>query len=88
MKKYMTRLGRIQEIEIERETNHYVWCNGHRNKKKTGFMCFFDTFDEAKKHLIDEAENQIKENELRIESLKSKQVRLSKVLNDYKKLTK
>jgi hypothetical protein len=46
----------IQKVEIERETDSYVWINGYRSRKKSEYECFFDTFIEAKEFLIKKAE--------------------------------
>lgn len=56
----------IEIFEVERETDSSVWINiGAKNKpemyrKISDSFRFFDTLDEAKKHLID---NQIKDIE-------------------------
>jgi len=43
----------IDAVEIERETVLSVWVKGNRYKKFSDYDKYFDTFEEAKKYLID-----------------------------------
>lgn len=55
MKKYRINLigcPAIENIEITKETEHYVYLSASRRDKKiTEYSCYFDTKLEAKKHL-------------------------------------
>lgn len=51
----------IRKIEIEKETNKFVWFHGVKQEKKTKFHMFFDTFSEAKEFLISKFENKVLE---------------------------
>lgn len=62
MKKFMTGgYGKviIKEVEVEKETACFVWIKGHRNKKDTNYMKYFDTWDEAKLHLVSKANKRL-----------------------------
>ena len=62
MKKYrtVTYSNKIEVCEVERETDKSVWIKGRRNDKITEFNRFHDSFEEAKQHLIDRHEKNIK----------------------------
>jgi hypothetical protein len=53
MKKYKTDScqwiisGKIEEVEVERETASSIWINGRRNSKVGDFYMYFDTWDDA-----------------------------------------
>jgi hypothetical protein len=53
--------GKIEKVEIERETAKFViFQDGKRYAKMTDdFYCFFDTFTEAKEHLISKVNTEI-----------------------------
>jgi hypothetical protein len=61
MQKYQTcSFGKlIRKIEIERETGSSVWINGRRNSKQSNHHSYFNTFDEAKQHLLKKAQRKI-----------------------------
>jgi len=46
----------IEAIECERETETSVWIRGGRQLKRTSFINFFDTWEDAKQFLLDKAE--------------------------------
>jgi hypothetical protein len=55
MKKYKTldHWGMIDVVEVDdRESEKFVWINGKRRSKRTDQESYFDTFDEAKQHLL------------------------------------
>jgi len=63
MKKYRTerwREGEIEAVECDRETDKSVWINGRKRAKRSGHGCYFDTFDEAKTCLVEEAEEAVR----------------------------
>ena len=45
----------ITAIEVERETESSVWIHGRRNAKRSGYLNYFDTFEQAKDFLLSEA---------------------------------
>jgi hypothetical protein len=49
----------ILEIEIERETASSIWINGSRELKITQYRKYFDTFEDAKKYLINKTKSTI-----------------------------
>jgi hypothetical protein len=50
----------IEVVDIERETESSVWINGSRCGKLTEYHSYFDTFIEAKSHLLAGAERKVK----------------------------
>jgi len=53
MYKYLQKFDSIEKVEITRETDHFVWLkNGSRDKKTTNWRNYFDTYEEAKMHII------------------------------------
>lgn len=58
MKKFMVRLSQydvdanITEVDIERETDKFVWIDGRRIAKRSGWENYFDSWDDAKKELL------------------------------------
>ena len=46
----------IKTVEVEKETENSVWINGRQNRKLTEYHCYFDTFEDAKNHVIGEAQ--------------------------------
>lgn len=61
MRKYRTsKYGcEIETVEVERETDKSVWINGQRNAKRTDWFNYWNTFIEAKNHLMIVAEKKI-----------------------------
>jgi len=49
----------IKRIEIERETKSSIWINGHRSAKRSKYKNYFDTFDIAKKYLVNLATKKV-----------------------------
>jgi len=69
--KYRARLGKIEAIEIERETKTMVFLpEGRRESKRTSFQNWFNSWDEAKKFLIEEAETNVNAAAARLNSAK------------------
>ena len=53
MYKYKQWLGEIRKVEIKRESEHSVWLKGgRREKKRTNYQNYFDTWEEAMDHII------------------------------------
>lgn len=57
MIKYRAASGwaKIEAVEVERETECFVWIKGRRNSKKTEYYNYFDSFNEAKSALLKNA---------------------------------
>lgn len=55
MTKYVSRFGKIEAVEVERETTGSVWRGGRRRAKATDYECYHDTFDLAKQHIVNKA---------------------------------
>ena len=72
MKKYRTSIwGKlIEAVEVDRETAAYVWVNGQRNRKLTKYNSYFDTFDEARQHLLGIAERSVNSARINLERAK------------------
>ena len=51
-----SHLDWIDVVEIERETDAFVWIAGRRNNKRSDWENFFDTGEEAKLFLISKAQ--------------------------------
>jgi hypothetical protein len=49
----------IERVAVEKETESSVWINGRRNAKKTDYHSYFDTWDDAKRHLLTVAEKKV-----------------------------
>ena len=60
MVKYKTSWRGIAKIEIERETKkQVVLMNGNRASKLSSYECYFDTWEGAKKYLLDKAQMKV-----------------------------
>lgn len=58
--KYRTKWNEIERVEIFRETDNFVYFgNGCREAKRSGFQNYFDTWEDAKAFLLDEAQKSI-----------------------------
>jgi hypothetical protein len=79
MKKYRTQFDEIKEIEVLRETEkQVVLMNGLRESKTTEWQSWHDSFEDAKKHLIDAAQKDIDSISVRLYYAKE---RLEKINN-------
>ena len=61
--KYRTRTfgtKPIVEVQVERETNASVWIDGNRRAKRSEYDNYFDSWVDAKKHLLERAERKLK----------------------------
>ena len=87
MKKYKTKiLGyKIEMVEVERETKSTVWCEYEWSGKKsirqerkvTEYECYFDTWQEAKQHLLNHLDGRIEGVRGELEALKSRRGNVS-----------
>ena len=68
--KAMLHLKKIKKVEVERETNASVWINGSREYKQNRLVSYFDTFEDAKKWMIDSKKAYIKQVENTLEGIK------------------
>lgn len=50
---------RIEKVEVIRETENSVWLGKHRTAKMSVYGCYFDTWDDAKQHLVDKAKRAV-----------------------------
>ena len=66
--------GLITQVEVERETIHFVYFNGGKSAKRSDYTNYFDTWEEAKNHLLKEAE-------LQVESYRSSLARANEYLS-------
>ena len=71
MKKYFasrTFGPSVTELEVERETESAVWVNGSRLAKQSKYNGnVFDTFDDAKSHLVKRASARVESTKLTLE---------------------
>lgn len=70
MKKFLARTGSfasITEVEVQRETNGFVYVNGRRNNKLGSCESYHDTKELAKQHLIDLAQKTVDDSQRRLE---------------------
>jgi hypothetical protein len=70
MKKYRTGgwgKNLIEEIEVEKETEYSVWIKGRRAAKKTDYHNYFDTWEDAKLHLLAIEEKYVASMQLNLE---------------------
>lgn len=73
MIKYRTYLQRIETVEIARETEKQVVLMGGRRSNKIGdYEGYFDTWDQAKQHLLDKTECEVQERKASLEYAKDK----------------
>lgn len=43
---------KIKEIDLDRATASSVWIDGRRRARESEYEAYFDTWDEARKHLL------------------------------------
>jgi hypothetical protein len=65
---YNTGGDLILKIEVVRETASSVWVNGSRCAKETTYDNYFDTWDEAKTHLLEKAEVELENARRRLQT--------------------
>lgn len=59
--------AKIEEVEIEKETDSSVWVKGHRNSKFCQSGVYHDTWDKAHAYLMSIAETQANQARRRLE---------------------
>jgi len=74
LKKYKTCSwsNRIEIIDVDRETDSFVFIKGRRLCKNTEENLYADTFAEAKQHLLDLAERKVNSARLELERAKAR----------------
>ena len=84
MTKYRSRWQEIELVEVERETESCVWINGRKNSKATSYECYHDTAEQAKQHIIAEAQKEVDaaKNALKYKEDKLEKARNAKMPND------
>jgi hypothetical protein len=83
MIKYKLTYRGIEKVEVEKETQHFVYINGRRDAKRCDWQSYYDTLSDAKQRVISDqnaiiasAYKKIKEAELLIE-------KTQKITEDY-----
>lgn len=51
--------GCIVPVEVDRESDSSVWIGGRRCAKLSGYESYFDTFEEARSRLLEQAEERV-----------------------------
>ena len=78
MKKYKTGStnwgveAKIEEVEVDRETESSVWVNGNRLQKSTEYHTYHDTWDAAHSYLLERAKNKVEYARRQLEEHKSR----------------
>jgi len=62
----------IEEIEVDRVTDSYVWYDGRRHGRMTEFDCYFETREEAVNYLIKQMKDQINRHRMNIEKIEDR----------------
>lgn len=70
--KFKTSWNRIERIEIERESASCVWVNGRKRAKHTSWESYFNSFEEAKASLVQEAEEEVESAKADLQRARSK----------------
>ncbi len=60
----------IQEIEVEKETESSVWVNGSRNAKRSGYIRYVLSIEEAKTILMTAVDREVNKHNDQINTLK------------------
>lgn len=82
MIKYKALLGRIEKVEIKRETEQQVVLkNGRKEGKKTNWCNYCDTWNEAYNFLVINAEKDIEGATLSLDRAKAKLVEIKKLVS-------
>ena len=68
--KYRTNIMKdnieLKEFDITKETEAYFWVGKTKYKKRSVLECYFDTFEEAQKYLLEEADKRKGEYEKQV----------------------
>jgi hypothetical protein len=73
----------IEQVEVERETTASVWINGSRNAKVSDWKNYFDTWDEAKQYLLNQAEAKLTGARFRLQSARSEHGNIKGLKNPF-----
>ena len=68
----------IEKVEVERETDFFVWINNRKEGKNTGYDQIWDNWDDAKEYLLDKARTRKQRAE---DELTKSIAELAKILN-------
>ena len=79
MKKFMaeTYAHSIKPVEVERETDSCIWIKGRRHSKTGYYESYFNTFLEAKKHLLAKAQQKVDVHQWELDQAKKKLAEVS-----------
>ena len=69
----------IRAVEVERETEASVWVNGRRCAKRADYHNYFDTWEEAKAFLVEEAERALTGAHRRLDAARSELERMKAI---------
>lgn len=56
MKKYKVSYTTIEEVEVKKESESFIWTIEGRFSKKVGWRKYFDLYDDAVNYIINDAE--------------------------------
>ena len=91
MKKYAARINRrlscsaeIEEVEVERETKHYVWINGRRNAKQSEWRSYYDTWIDAHTAILSQQQQYVAQCESRFKDAFDRLVEIENMENPEK----
>lgn len=81
MKYYKARLSfeEIQPVDVERESESFVWIDGRRHAKISGWDCYFPTFNQAKSYFILEANKDVEKARSRLRNALDKLQKISQL---------
>lgn len=69
--KYQTTgICRINTIQVERESAQSVWIGGRKHAKRSEYWSYFGSFEEAKDHLLEQAEGRVNHAKVALEYAK------------------
>ena len=61
----------IGPVDVDRETESSVWVNGRRRAKNGDYVSYFDTWEEARNHLLSKVQVKIDAARRRLQGLNS-----------------
>ena len=84
MIKFKAMFNKIEQVEVERETEKMVVVKdshgqSRKESKITDFYSYWDTWDEAKIHLIEQAEHEVKKREVELLAAKNRLERINQL---------
>jgi hypothetical protein len=66
-----TSCGNIQKVDVIRETDQFVvFSNGRAEEKNSGFIAYYDTYEDAKNHAVARFQKEIEAAEYKLNVLK------------------